>query len=410
MFSNKSPTVLKDTTNNTTTTKSTTSAFSFLKRIKPTEHNDNNNNTANKSSSTTATTPSHNSTATDTGDSSVYDTKQQRLTQHIRTFLQSNQSISKSSFQLHTTLGTGTFGRVRLVNYIHDNSQYTFALKILKKTEILRLKQVDHIKQEKSILLSVNHPFIVVLYHTFHDTTNIYMCMEYISGGELFTQLRRVQRFTEHTARFYACEIILALQYLHEHNIVYRDLKPENLLIDSSGHIKLTDFGFAKHVTDRTWTLCGTPEYLAPEIIQSKGHDRSVDWWALGVLIYEMLAGYPPFYDDNPFGIYQKILSGKIEYPKHFSTDARDLIKRLLTLDRTKRIGCLVDGVNDIKDHKFFAKINWSHVLHRKVKSPHIPHISHSNDTSNFDTYPDSDTEAPIRQLNDTETAIFNEF
>merc|ERR1712194_1001644 len=171
-------------------------------------------------------------------------------------------------------------------------------------------------------------------------------------GGELFTHLRKAGKFNNDHTRFYAAQIVMALQNLHNDSIVYRDLKPENLLLDLTGYMKITDFGFAKVVEDRTWTLCGTPEYLAPEIIQSKGHGRAVDWWALGILIFEMLAGYPPFFDENPFGIYQKILTGRIDFPRHFDVKAKDLIKRLLTHDRAKRFGCLKNGADDIKKHK----------------------------------------------------------
>lgn len=306
--------------------------------------------------------------------------------------------LSSKIFDLGDTLGTGTFGRVRLVTYNSNKKQHYFALKILKKSEIIKLKQVEHIKAEKSILSRIAHPFIVNLYTAFQDEKNLYMLMEYVIGGELFSQLRKVGRFSNETARFYAAEIVLALEYLHSKNIVYRDLKPENLLIDREGHIKITDFGFAKVVEDRTWTLCGTPEYLAPEIIQSKGHGKAVDWWALGILIYEMLAGYPPFFDENPFGIYQKILAGKIEFPRHFDVNAKDLIKKLLTADRTKRFGCLKEGANDIKKHKWFKGIEWDRVFQRKVKPPYIPAFKSPNDTSNFDKYPDSedDSAAPL--------------
>nr|XP_053641429.1 cAMP-dependent protein kinase catalytic subunit 3-like [Cherax quadricarinatus] len=171
------------------------------------------------------------------------------------------------------------------------------------------------------------------------DDRFLYMLFEYVCGGELFAYLRNAGKFPMTTASFYASEIVSALEYLHSLSVVYRDLKPENLLLDKDGHLKITDFGFAKKLTDRTWTLCGTPEYLAPEIIQSKGHNKAVDWWALGILIYEMLAGYPPFFDDNPFGIYEKILGGRVEWPRHLDTSAKDLVKKLLTQDRTKRLG-----------------------------------------------------------------------
>jgi len=316
--------------------------------------------------------------------------------------------LTKKRFLVGETLGTGTFGRVRLVTYNFKKPMY-YALKMLKKSEIIRLKQVEHIKSEKSILSQINHPFIVVLYASFQDENNLFMLMEYIIGGELFSQLRKVGRFSNDTSRFYAAEIVLALEYLHSKNIVYRDLKPENLLIDKDGHMKITDFGFAKVVEDRTWTLCGTPEYLAPEIIQSKGHGKAVDWWALGILIYEMLAGYPPFYDENPFGIYQKILAGKIEFPRHFDPNAKDLVKKLLTADRTKRFGCLKDGAEDIKRHKWFKGVDWVKVYNRKVKPPFIPGFKSLDDTSNFDKYPDSEEGAPA-PLSQKDKDLFKDF
>ena len=210
-----------------------------------------------------------------------------------------------NDFHILSTLGTGTFGRVRLVKHRSDNQeQDPLALKRLKKSAIIKLKQIDHVKSEKNVLSIIDHPFIVNLKGYFQTPSHIYMLLDYACGGELFTLLRREGRFANDVALFFASEILLAFDYLHGMDIAYRDLKPENLLIDKEGHVKITDFGFAKVVKDKTYTLCGTPEYLAPEIIQSKGHNKNVDWWALGVLVFEMLAGYPPFYDDNPMGIY----------------------------------------------------------------------------------------------------------
>merc|ERR1719171_1125757 len=295
-----------------------------------------------------------------------------------------------ADFDLRATVGTGTFGRVRVVKIKGEKDRSPFALKILKKSEIIRLKQVEHVKAEKQILEKIEHPFIVNLLYCFQDEKRLFMLMEYVNGGELFSYLRKEGRLPNDNARFYAGEIILAFQYLHSTHIVYRDLKPENLLIDHAGHVKITDFGFAKVVEDRTWTLCGTPEYLAPEIIQSKGHGKSVDWWALGVLMFEMLAGYPPFYDENPFGIYQKILQGKLEFPRHFETHARDLIRKLLTADRTKRIGNLKNGAEDIKKHKWYRGLNWAALYNKQMDAYIVPEVTSNDDTSQYDKYADS--------------------
>ncbi|XP_064614765.1 cAMP-dependent protein kinase catalytic subunit PRKX-like [Liolophura sinensis] len=292
-------------------------------------------------------------------------------------------------FHFLSTIGTGTFGRVVLVRQKEKRSYY--ALKIMNITTVLKLKQVDHVKNEKEVLCAISHPFIVNMYWSHHDEKFLYMLLEFVPGGELFSLLRNIGRFTTNTANFYACEIVCGLDYLHSQKIVYRDLKPENLLLDRDGHLKITDFGFAKKLVDRTWTLCGTPEYLAPEVIMSKGHNKAVDWWALGILIFEMLVGYPPFFDENPFGIYQKILSGKIEFPRHLDSVAKDLIRKLLHQDRTRRLGCMKLGGEDVKRHRWFRGINWDDVLARKLEAPNIPKLLHDGDTKNFDEYPEDD-------------------
>jgi serine/threonine protein kinase len=240
-----------------------------------------------------------------------------------------------SDFTLVRTLGTGTFARVCLVrpasdtsplepanNYSSDSespSQHkqpeVYALKILRKTEVIKLKQIDHVRHERAILAQVaGHPFITNLLASFSDHDSLYMLLDYVPGGELFSYLRKLRRFDERVARFYGAEIVLVLQYLHEEQggVAYRDLKPENLLLDGDGHIKLVDFGFAKRLGHdgenpvETYTLCGTPEYLAPEVIHNKGHTTAVDWWALGILLYEFLTGYPPFWHQNPMEIYKQ--------------------------------------------------------------------------------------------------------
>ncbi|KAF2074596.1 hypothetical protein CYY_004103 [Polysphondylium violaceum] len=322
----------------------------------------------------------------------------------------SNARERLKEFKQVRVIGTGTFGKVYLVQNVNDRKFY--AMKCLNKAYVVQLKQVEHLNSEKSILASIHHPFIVNLYQAFQDEKKLYLLFEYVAGGEVFTHLRRSMKFTNSTAKFYAAEIVLALEFLHKQNIVYRDLKPENLLIDNEGHIKITDFGFAKRVEDRTFTLCGTPEYLAPEIIQSKGHGKAVDWWALGILIFEMLAGYPPFYDDDTFAIYNKILAGRITFPLGFDSDAKDLIKRLLTADRTRRLGALKDGAMDVKNHRWFADINWESLYNRTIPGPFIPNIQHQGDSSNFELYEEEEMieESPPPGFVDPYAHLFKDF
>ena len=182
-------------------------------------------------------------------------------------------------------------------------------------------------------------------------------------------------------------------EYLHQKKIIYRDLKPENLLIASSGYLRLTDFGFAKYCEGRTYTLCGTPEYLAPEILMNKGHGLAVDWWCLGILTYEMIAGIDPFNDEDPMAIYQKILKGKVKFPSDFEKSAKSLVKHLLVADVTKRYGCLKGGVDDIKNHKWFKGFDWSSLSEEKLEPPFMPIVCDLGDTSNFSEYPDSPDE-----------------
>lgn len=312
-----------------------------------------------------------------------------------------------SDLEMRETIGTGTFGRVRLCRHIEINKYC--ALKILKKQEILRMKQVDHILAEASILQEIQHPFIVNMLKGFMDADRIYILMEYVVGGELFSHLRKAGKFPNDVAKFYSAEVVLAFEYLHSKDIVYRDLKPENLLLNCDGNIKITDFGFAKRVVDRTFTLCGTPEYLAPEIIQSKGHDRAVDWWALGILLYEMLIGYPPFFDESPYKIYEKILEGKIQFPRWVDLKAKDLVKGLLTLDHTKRLGSLKRGLQDIKRHKYFSGVDWGVLLAMKVPPPISVRLRKEGDTHYFDKYPESPRH-PLRSLTDAQQQVFGNF
>ena len=301
--------------------------------------------------------------------------------------------VKIKDFEQLDTVGLGSFGRVRLCRKKKSNKIYV--MKILKKSEIIKQKQVDHVYSEYNILSSLNHPFIVQLIGVnFEHPKYIYLILEYIQGGELFSLLRNNGNFPLEQTKFYIAHVITIFEYLHSKNIVYRDLKPENILINKNGYLKLTDFGFAKVLeNDKTYTLCGTPEYLAPEIILNKGHSKPVDWWTMGILLYEMLVGIDPFSDDDPMKTYKKIIKGKINFPKDIDKDAKSLIKHLLTADTTKRYGCLKNGVKDILNHRFFNGFDWKGFVYLKLEAPYIPKIKSDIDTSNFEQYPDSDGE-----------------
>ncbi|KAI7361148.1 Pkinase-domain-containing protein [Hortaea werneckii] len=305
----------------------------------------------------------------------------------------SSKVLRKEDFELLKTLGTGTFARVwltKLADRRKEESTKVFALKILRKVDVIRLKQVEHVRNERNVLAAVaGHPFITTMVASFQDADTLYMLLDYCPGGEVFSYLRRARRFNEPTSQFYAAEICLILEFLHENEgVAYRDLKPENILIDADGHLKLVDFGFAKKIENReTYTLCGTPEYLAPEVIRNTGHGTAVDWWAFGILIYEFLVGQPPFWDQNPMKIYEQIVEGKVRYPSAMSEEARELIGGLCTVDVTKRLGNIKGGASTVKAQPWFKSIDWDGLYHRKMQGPIVPHLKSADDTRNFDEY-----------------------
>ncbi|KAL1844517.1 hypothetical protein VTK73DRAFT_2377 [Phialemonium thermophilum] len=274
---------------------------------------------------------------------------------------------------------------------------------MLRKTEVIKLRQIDHVRHERQILGDITgHPFITNIRASFQDRDFLYILLDYVPGGELFSYLRKMRRFDEDTARFYVAEIVLVLEYLHEQQggVAYRDLKPENLLLDEDGHIKLVDFGFAKRLgnndDDRpveTYTLCGTPEYLAPEVIRNKGHTTAVDWWALGILLYEFLTGYPPFWHQNPIEIYKQIVEKPVVFPEqpHISDEAKDLIRQLCTADRSRRLGNISGGAARVKAHPFFRGVDWTAVLERRHRGPILPPVRYPGDAQCFDIYPEED-------------------
>ncbi|KAJ6097754.1 hypothetical protein N7499_002128 [Penicillium canescens] len=307
----------------------------------------------------------------------------------------SSRTLRVSDFVLVKTLGTGTFARVWLTRLKDQKDKSkVYALKILRKADVIKLKQVEHVRNERKALAAVlDYPFITNLVASFSDEKSLYMLfkLDYCPGGEIFSYLRRQRRFSEETSRFYAAEITMTIEFLHDiHGIAYRDLKPENILLDADGHIKLVDFGFAKQVDNReTYTLCGTPEYLAPEVIHNSGHGLAVDWWALGILIYEFLIGQPPFWDSNPLRIYEQIVEGRLRFPANMPPAAQNIITLLCKTNPSERLGHISGGSTRVKSHPFFQDVIWDDLFYRRVKGPIIPRLSHPADTGNFEEYPD---------------------
>jgi len=295
-----------------------------------------------------------------------------------------------ANYDIKKVLGTGSFGKVLLVKDKEDKSIPGAALKIISKDRIIRTKQVEHTIGEKDILFACNSKFVVRLFDYFLDGKNVYLMLEFASGGEMFTVIQRQpnRRFTAVQTRFFAAETIMAFEYLHNIDVLHRDLKPENMLIDYRGHLKLTDFGFAKRVIDKTWTMCGTPEYLAPEIIANRGYTRAVDWWAVGVLIFEMRKGRSPFEHKDQMTMFKKIRECDFAFPRNFSEPEKELIQGLLQVDITKRLGYRYGGVNLIKSQPYFEGIQWDRLARQKYQSPYNSGVKGDDDGSKFDNIP----------------------
>jgi serine/threonine protein kinase len=293
--------------------------------------------------------------------------------------------VSKDDFELLTVIGKGSFGKVMQVKKKDDGR--IFAMKVLRKEAIIARKQVAHTRAEKSILQKIQHPFIVRLHYAFQTKDKLYMILEFVNGGELFHHLKKDGRFPEVRVRFYAAEIVSAIAHLHSLGIVYRDLKPENILLDSEGHICITDFGLSKELKEGegTHTFCGTPEYLAPEVLKGQGHGHGVDWWSLRTLIYEMLTGLPPFYSQNINIMYQKILNGELRFPSYVSPEAQSLLEGLLTRDVEKRLGSGPEGGKDIKNHPFFKGIDWEKLDRKEIEPPFKPNVKDKKDVAEID-------------------------
>ena len=297
--------------------------------------------------------------------------------------------LSYSDFEPLKLLGRGSFGEVILVRLKANKKLY--AMKILDKESLKKRKQQIHTKTERDLMVKINCPFIVDIKSAFQDDAKLYLVSEFLQGGDLFFHLHEKKKnaFSEEKAKFYIIELVVALDFLHKNNMIYRDLKPENILLDSQGHVKLTDFGLSKifeNENDKAYTVCGTPQYLAPEILLRKGYGKEVDWWSLGCILYEMIHGRLPFKFKKGEKISINIYKQNLIFDNKISEEAKDLIKNLLIFNPENRLGSGVDGGDKIKNHKFFYGINWNDVWGKKLKPPFVPELKSEQDLKYFDS------------------------
>ena len=294
--------------------------------------------------------------------------------------------VKLEDFKVLKVIGRGSFGKVCLVEYLPTHE--TYAMKSLKKDLLIEQEQIENTLLEKEILQTIDYPLLCGLVFCFQTEERIYFVMPFLSGGELFQHLRKFRTFDEEKVRFYGAQIALALEYLHSKGIVYRDLKPENILMDDQGYLKLADFGMAKKLKDdeKAMSFCGTPEYLAPEIITMEGHDKNADWWSFGILLFEMLCGLPPFYVENLDKMYELIKNSSVKFPKriNLSEEAKDVIRKLLEKNPKKRLGSQ-NGIEEIKKHPFFASLDFDAIVEKKIKAPFIPELANDTDVQYFD-------------------------
>lgn len=317
----------------------------------------------------------------------IQETKIRTRTNTRTLFTKADKKVSAEDFELLKVLGKGAHGKVLLCEK-KTGEKGLYAMKIIKKQHIIDSNQLEHTKAEKMILSYVNHPFLVSLQYAFQTDEKIYFVMEFMKGGELFQHLRRVKQFSEEQAKHITACLVLAIGHLHNKDYIYRDLKPENVLMDHNGYCKLTDFGLAKllSVSDLAKTFCGTPEYLSPEVILDKGCNRPADWWSLGILVFEMLYGIPPFYSTNVQKMYKNTILNPLKFKKHTecSDEAKDFISGLLVKKPKHRLGSIADSL-EIMSHAWFRDFDWSKLLAKKLDMPYKPLPSEDEWEANFD-------------------------
>ncbi|XP_071732720.1 serine/threonine-protein kinase AtPK2/AtPK19-like [Rutidosis leptorrhynchoides] len=299
--------------------------------------------------------------------------------------LLNNSSVGLDDFEVLKVVGQGAFAKVFQVRK-HGSSEI-FAMKVMRKDRIFEKDHAEYMKAERDILTKVDHPFIVQLKYSFQTKHRLFLVLDFINGGHLFFQLYRQGLFREDLARFYTAEIVSAVSHLHANGIMHRDLKPENILLDAEGHVMLTDFGVAKEFDEstRSNSMCGTLEYMSPEIVHGRGHDKAADWWSVGILMYEMLTGKPPFRGGNRQKIQQQIVKDKIKLPAFLSSEAHSLLKGLLQKESSRRLGSGSGGSNEIKSHSWFKSINWKKLEGREIKPSFVPQVAGKQCIANFE-------------------------
>ncbi|EGR30805.1 protein kinase domain protein [Ichthyophthirius multifiliis] len=294
--------------------------------------------------------------------------------------------VTLDDFNTLKVLGAGAFGTVLLVEEKKTNEW--LAMKVLKKDVVLDKGQFEHTKTEKLILEHVNHPYLVNLVYAFQDPSRLFFVMQFMRGGELFQHLSISRRFEEKRAKFYAAQLSMGIGHLHSKNIIYRDLKLENILMDDFGNVYVSDFGMAKMIkqNELAMTFCGTPEYLSPEVILGQGCDHTTDWWSLGILTYEMMFGLPPFYNKQQSVMFKLIKEGELRFPEKpaITNEAKDFIIKCLNRDRRQRLGAKND-VQEIMTHPWFKEIDWNLLLQKKIQPPFVPNVSDEGWLNNFD-------------------------
>ena len=283
-------------------------------------------------------------------------------------------------------IGTGSLGKVILVRYKKNKNIY--AMKELSKSKIKINKQEENSKSERDLMIELTSPFILNIKFAFQDETKLYIVSEFLQGGDMFYHMHHSTiNFTESTVKFYIIELILAIEFLHENNVIYRDLKPENILMNSEGHIKISDFGLSKKLEnqkDKAYTLCGTLQYLAPEILKNKGYDKSVDWWSLGCIYYEMLTGNLPF-KTNGNKINLDVFEEKIDFDENMNPLLINLISQLLNVNPKKRLGYGAQDAKKIKEHQYFNDVDWNKYLNKEIEPPFVPKLEGELDLRYFD-------------------------